>query len=47
MSRGKAIVNLLDLQTGEKVATTLSVRDFEEGKYVVMATQRTGEKDRA
>lgn len=39
MSRGKAIVNLLDLQRGEKVATTLSVRDFSEGKYVVMATK--------
>ncbi len=38
-SRGKAIVNLLDLQQGEKVATTLSVRDFEAGKYVVMATK--------
>ncbi|MFH1123957.1 MAG: DNA gyrase subunit A, partial [Pseudomonadota bacterium] len=39
MSRGKAIVNLLELQQGEQVATTLSVRDFEEGKYVVMATK--------
>jgi DNA gyrase subunit A len=40
MSRGKAIVNLLDLKRGEGVATTLSVRDFEEGKYVVMATKK-------
>ena len=39
MSRGKAIVNLLDLQRRETVATTLAVRDFEEGKYVVMATK--------
>ncbi|MBW2216065.1 MAG: DNA gyrase subunit A [Deltaproteobacteria bacterium] len=39
MSRGKAIVNLLDLQKGEHVATTLSLRDLEEDKYVVMATQ--------
>jgi DNA gyrase subunit A len=39
MSRGKAIVNLLELQINEKVATTLSVRDFEEGKFVVMATK--------
>ncbi len=39
MSRGKAIVNLLDLQNGERVATTLCVRDFAEGKYVVMATK--------
>jgi DNA gyrase subunit A len=40
MSRGKAIVNLLELKRNENVATTLSVRDFEEGKYVVMATKR-------
>jgi DNA gyrase subunit A len=40
MSRGKAIVNLLDLKRGERVATTLSVRDFMEGKYVVMATKK-------
>ena len=40
MSRGKAIVNLLDVQKGEHVATTLSLRDFEEGRYVVMATKK-------
>jgi len=39
MSRGKAIVNLLELQKGERVATTLAVRAFEENKYVVMATK--------
>jgi DNA gyrase subunit A len=39
MSRGKAIVNLLELQRGERVATTLAVRDFEEGKFVIMATK--------
>jgi DNA gyrase subunit A len=39
MSRGKAIVNLLELQKGERVATTLAVRSFEEDKYVVMATK--------
>ena len=38
-SRGKAIVNLLDLKRGENVATTLSIRDFEDGNYVVMATK--------
>jgi len=40
MSRGKAIVNLLDVQKGESVATILSLRDFEEGKYLVMATKK-------
>ena len=39
MSKGKAIVNLLDLKRGERVATILPVRDYEEGKYVVMATK--------
>lgn len=39
MSRGKAIVNLLDLQKGDRVATILSVRNFEKGKFVVMATK--------
>ncbi len=39
-ARGKAIVNLLNLQKGERVATTLSVRDFGAAKYLVMATKR-------
>jgi len=39
MSRGKAIVNLLELQRNEMVATTLAIRDFKEAKYVVMATK--------
>ena len=38
-SRGKAIVNLLDLKDGERLATVLPVRDYEDGKYVVMATK--------
>jgi DNA gyrase subunit A len=39
LTRGKAIVNLLNLGKDEQVATTLSLRDFQEGKYVVMATR--------
>jgi DNA gyrase subunit A len=39
MSRGKAIVNLLKLERREYVATTLPVRDFNEGRYVVLATK--------
>ncbi len=38
-SRGKAIVNLLELEKNEKVATTFAVRDFEEG-YLVFATEK-------
>lgn len=40
ISRGKAIVNLLELKRGERVATTLSVRGFDQGKYLVMATKK-------
>jgi len=39
MARGKAIVNLLELNKGEKVATILAIKDFQEGKYAVMATK--------
>lgn len=39
ISRGKAIVNLLELQKGERVATILSLKSFDEAKYVVMATK--------
>ncbi len=38
-AKGTAIVNLLDLQPTETIATTLTVKGFEEGKYVVMATK--------
>ena len=37
--RGKPVVNLIQIGTGEKVAAMLSVRDFPEGQYVVMATR--------
>jgi len=40
VARGKAIVNLLNLQPGEKVATTLPVPSFEEGKSVIMVTRK-------
>jgi DNA gyrase subunit A len=38
--RGKAIVNLVNIPKGEKVAGILPVREFEEGKYVVMVTRK-------
>jgi DNA gyrase subunit A len=40
MTRGKAIVNLLNLSGQEKITAILPVRAFEEGKYVVMATKQ-------
>jgi DNA gyrase subunit A len=39
VGRGKAMVNLLELQEGEKVLTTLPVKSFDPGWYVVMATR--------
>ncbi len=39
-SRGKAIVNLLNLAPNERVMTILPVKDFEEGKYIITATQK-------
>jgi len=38
--RGKAIVNLVNIPHGEKFAGIVPVREFEEGKYVVMATRK-------
>ncbi len=38
-SRGKAIVNLLNLEKNEKLTTVLAVPAFEPGKYIIMATK--------
>jgi DNA gyrase subunit A len=37
-SRGKPIVNLLPLQAGERISAMLAIKEFEEGKFVFMAT---------
>jgi DNA gyrase subunit A len=39
LARGKAIVNLLALEDGEKLATVLPVRSFEPGHTVILATK--------
>ncbi len=39
LSKGKAIVNLLSLQEGEKISTALVCKDLEEG-YLTMFTKR-------
>lgn len=39
-SRGKALVNVIALQPGEKVVEMLPLPAFDAGKYVVMATQK-------
>ncbi len=36
---GKAIVNLLALQPGEKVEAILPVKDFTDGQYIIMVTR--------
>ncbi len=39
-SRGKAIVNLLNFKTDEKLTTVLAVPEFEPGYHVLMATRQ-------
>jgi DNA gyrase subunit A len=38
-ARGKAIVNLLNLEPDEKLSAFLPVREFQEGRYVLFATK--------
>ena len=38
-ARGSAIVNLLQLQPGEKITAVIPLEDYEEGKYLLMATK--------
>jgi DNA gyrase subunit A len=39
-ARGKAIVNLLDLDKDERLATTVAVRDFSPDCYLIFATRK-------
>lgn len=39
-SKGKAIVNLVDLAAGAKISSTIPVKEFSGDKYLVMATQK-------
>jgi DNA gyrase subunit A len=39
-AKGKAIVNLLQLQEGEQVTAMLSVKEFAEGKFLIMTTEK-------
>jgi DNA gyrase subunit A len=38
--KGKAIINLVSLQPGEKLAASCAVRDFAEGGFVLLATRQ-------
>jgi DNA gyrase subunit A len=39
-ARGKPIVNLVQMEPGEKVAALLPVREFAEGRFVFLATRK-------
>lgn len=39
-ARGMAIVNLLQLQPGEKISAMVQMREFEDDKYLIMATRK-------
>ncbi|MDX8409303.1 MAG: DNA gyrase subunit A [Mariprofundales bacterium] len=39
-ARGRALVNLLPVAKGETVSATLSVREFDDEHYIVMATRK-------
>ena len=40
IAKGKSIANLLRLQPGESIASILSLKEFEEDKFVMVATER-------
>jgi DNA gyrase subunit A len=39
-ARGKAVVNLVQLQPGEKIAAVSAVKEFTPGRYVLLATSK-------
>src|SRR5215204_5678177 len=38
--KGKAIANLVSMEQGEKIAALLTVREFDDGHFVVMGTRK-------
>ncbi len=40
ISKGKAIVNLLQVKSDEKISSTIPVKEFSEDKYLVMVTRQ-------
>ena len=38
-AKGKAIINMLGISTGEKITSNIPVKKFEEGKFLMMATR--------
>ena len=39
-SKGRAIVNLIDIQKNENIASILNVKEFDDEHYVIMATRK-------
>ena len=39
-ARGTAVINLLQLMPDEKITATIPIYDYEDGKYLFMATQK-------
>ena len=39
-AKGTAIVNLLNLDSGEKISAVIPIQNFAEGKYLLMATKK-------
>ena len=39
-SRGTAIINILQLQPGEKITALIPIREYKKGEYLFMATKR-------
>ena len=39
-ARGTAIINLLQLQPEEKITAVIPIKEYEEGKYLFMATKK-------
>lgn len=40
ISKGKAIINLLQMETGSKISSTIPVKEFSADKYLVMVTRQ-------
>ena len=39
-SKGRPIINLIDIETGEKIKAVLPVKEFDENHYILMATEK-------
>ncbi len=39
-AKGKAIINMLPLSGGEKITSSIAVKEFEDGKFLMMVTEK-------